>query len=152
MQGTTRKIVNIVFALSLFAAFVCALSLSSSNSSSLRGVTAFIAPPASAAVVANRVDISFRNGRGQEIGEGRPFPLDRVARGEQFTVHIRAQSYPICIQVRAANGFRREVIAHGEFRFTDRVPTNPSFDDVTITVLTLEGHRLAQRRLPIGRK
>lgn len=152
MQGTAKKIVNIVLALSLFAAFVCALSLSSSHQSSLASVAGIVAPEATAAPVANRVDISFRNSRGQEIGEGRPFPLDRVARGEQFSVQIRAQRYPICIQVRAANGFRREVIAHGEFRVSDRVPTNPSFDDVTVTVLSLEGHRLAHRRLPIGRK
>lgn len=149
MQNITKKIVNVVLALSLFVAFACALSLSSSPQSP---VTALVAPSAAAAPVVNHVDISFRNGRGQEIGEGRPFPLDRVSRGEQYTVIIRAQQYPICVQLRADNGYFRQWISHGEFRHTDRVSTNPSFDNATYTVLTLDGHRLAQRRLPIGRK
>jgi hypothetical protein len=147
MQSITKKFVNIALALSLLAAFVCALSLSSSSP-----VTVFVAPKASAAAAVNAVDISFCNERGQQIGEGRPFPLDRVARGEYYTVIVRAQQYPICIQQRAANGYFRQWVSHGEFRHTERVSTNPSFDNVTFTVLTLDGRRLAQRRLPIGRK
>jgi hypothetical protein len=149
MQSITKRTAGVVLALSLFIALACALSLSSSPQSP---VAAFAAPTAAAAPVPNHVDISFRNGRNQEIGEGRPFPLDRVARGEQYTVIIRAQQYPICVQLRAANGYFRQWVSHGEFRHTDRVPTNPSFDNATFTVLTLDGHRLAQRRLPIGRK
>ncbi len=146
MQTATRKFVTLAMTLSLFAAFVCALSFYATPASK---TASLLSPTASAAPVTNQVDIIFRNGSGQTIGGG---SVDRVARGEQVTVIVRAQQYPICVQVRAANGFQRQVIAHSEFRFTDRVPTNPSFDDIVVTALTLEGHRLAQRRLPIGRR
>ncbi len=146
MQTATKKFVTLFMSLSLFAAFVCALSLISASTSK---TAALLSPTASAAPVTNQADIIFRTASGQTIGGG---SVDRVARGEQFTVIVRAHQYPICVQVRAANGFQRQIIAHSEFRFTDRVPTNPSFDDVIVTALSLDGHRLAQRRLPIGRR
>lgn len=145
----TKRIATFATALSLFAALVATLSLLPSKKSA---AATFVAPAAEAAPAANRVDISFRNERGQEIGEGRPFPLDRVSRGEQYTVIVRAQQYPICIQLRAANGYQRQWTAQKEFRLTDRVPTNPSFDNAIFTVLDLNGHKLEQRRLPIGKK
>lgn len=147
-----NSFLKLSLALSLFVAIAAAINLNPAASSTAQ---AFRAPAVEAAPVpaANSADISFRNARGQEIGEGRPFPLDRVTRGEQFTVIVRAQQYPVKIRVRAANGFQREVLAHSEFRFQDQVPTNPSFDNVTVSVLNPQnGHTLEQRRLPIGRK
>jgi len=44
------------------------------------------------------------------------------------------------IQMRAANEHRRDWVSHGEFRLSERVSENPSFDNVTFTVLTLDGH------------
>lgn len=150
MQTITKKIVNIAMALSLLAVLACALSVSRSSPSSVAG---FVAPVASAAPAANRVDIDFFNGRGQEIGEGRPFPLDRVSRGEAFTVTVQAHQYPVRIQVQADNMFMQRVTANGPFRFSNRVPTDPSFDNVYVSVYSSDGKQLlAKRRLPIGTK
>lgn len=153
MQNNNNKpTLKFVLMLSVLAALVGVLSLVSTQSPT--GAPSLVpAVDAAPAPVVNNVDISFRNARGQEIGEGRPFPLDRVSRGEQFTSIVRAQQYPIKIRVRAANGFQREVTVHSEARFQDRVPTDPSFDNITVTVFAPStNHQLAQRRLPIGSK
>ncbi|MEY4166238.1 MAG: hypothetical protein ACOYLF_13415 [Blastocatellia bacterium] len=102
--------------------------------------------------VATDATIKFFNGNNQEIGSWRPFPLDRVARGERFTVKVTANRYPVMIRVKADNGFRREVWAHESFTFSDRVPNDTSFDNATVTVFNHHGYRIEERRLPIGRK
>lgn len=98
------------------------------------------------------VAIKFYNGKNQEIGSWRPFPLDRVARGEKFRVTVTSTIYPITIKAVADNR-RLNVtrVAHEAFEFKDIVPTDPYFDNVTVTVSYKNG-KVAERRLPIGRK
>lgn len=99
-----------------------------------------------------KVEIKFFNGKNQEIGSWRPFPLDRVARGEQFTVRVTSTIYPITIQAVADNQ-KLNVIqtVHHPFEFKNIVPTDPNFDNVTVKVF-YKGPKVAERRLPIGRK
>lgn len=152
MKSATQKTLKLALALSLLTAFVCALSLFAaphSATATLLSPTAEAAP----APVANSARITFKNSRGQEIGEGRPFPLDRVSRGERYAVIVDARSYPVRIVMRAANGYRREDIAYGWYCRYDTVSTNPSFDNVWVTVTdAANGHQLDSRRLPIGSK
>ena len=144
MQTTMQKTLKVVLALSLMAALAGALSLFTHSPS----MTA-----AAAAPVANSAQITFKNSRNQEIGEGRAFPLDRVARGERYALIVDARNYPVKIQVRAANGYRKDYTATSWFCVYDTVSTNPSFDNVIVTVIdAANGHQLASRRLPIGSK
>ncbi len=149
MQMITKRFAVMTLSLTLFAAFICGLSFFAAKGN---GAAELLSPAAAAAQATNRATISFFNGRGQEIGEGRPFPLDRVERGERFTATVSAERYPITIRVRAANGFQREVTSHTPTRFSDVVPTNPSFDNITVTVFGPNHHQIGERRLPIGRK
>lgn len=147
MQTTMQKTLKVVLALSLMAAFVGALNLFTHSQSSMAMAAAAAAP------AANSAQITFKNSRNQEIGEGRPFPLDRVTRGERYALIVDARNYPVKIQVRAANGYHKDYTARGWFCEYDTVSTNPSFDNVIVTVIDpANGHQLASRRLPIGTK
>ena len=151
MKSVVRKTLKFVSALSLFATFVGALSLFGSQSATGGGWLS--APAAEAAPAANSARITFKNSRGQEIGEGRPFPLDRVERGERYALIVEARNYPVRIEVRAANGYRRNYTARSWFCVYDTVSRNPSFDNVWVTVFdSATGHELDKRRLPIGSK
>lgn len=148
MKSATQKTLKFALALSLFAAFVGALSLCTTQNTGGSWLSAAEAAPA-----ANSARITFKNSRGQEIGEGRPFPLDRVSRGERYALIVDARSYPLRIEVRAANGYRKNYTATGSFCVYDTVSTNPSFDNVWVTVFDSKtGHQLDKRRLPIGSK
>lgn len=151
MKTATQKTLRFALAFFLLAAFVCALSLfSAPQSTTATLLTTVAAAPAPAA---NSARITFKNSRGQEIGDGRPFPLDRVSRGERYALIVDARSYPVRIQVRAANGYRKDYTASGWFCVYDTVSTSPSFDNVVVTVIDpANGHQLDSRRLPIGSK
>lgn len=148
MNSATQTGLRIALVLSLFAAFVGVLGLSAQQANP-DWDTASAAP----APVANSARIVFKNSKGQEISEGRPFPLDRVARGERYALIVEARNYPVRIQVRADNGYRKEYTAQGWFCVYDTVSKNPSFDNVWVTVFdSATGHQLDRRRLPIGSK
>ncbi len=152
MNTAIRKSLQLALAGSLMVAFACALSLLSASHSATasRLAPAVEAAPAPAF---NSARIIFKNSRGQEIGEGRPFPLDRVSRGERYAWIVEGPTAPVRIQQRAANGYRRDYNASGYICIWDTVSTNPSFDNVTFTVTDVAtGHQLASRRLPIGTK
>jgi hypothetical protein len=103
--------------------------------------------------LATKATIKFFNENNQEIGNWRPFPLDRVERGEEFTVTVSANSYPIKIVVRADNKFtktERDVMK--TFKLTKFVPLDPFFDNVIVSVYNEKGQLIEERRFPIGRK
>ena len=150
MKSATQKVLKLALALSLLAAFVGALGMFTTQSS---GTGWFAEPTASAAPVANSAHITFKNSKGQEIGEGRPYPLDRVARGERYALIVDARNYPVRIEVRADNGYRKVYTANSWFCVYNTVSRNPSFDNVEVTVFdSATNHQLAKRRLPIGSK
>ncbi len=103
--------------------------------------------------LATRATIKFFNENKQEIGSWRPFPLDRVARGEEFTVTVSADNYPIDIVVRADNKFKQtEKNVTKTFRVSKVVPLDPFFDNVIVSVYNQKGQLIETRRFPIGRK
>ncbi|HMV48983.1 MAG TPA: hypothetical protein PLQ88_10790 [Blastocatellia bacterium] len=150
MKSATQKTLKFALALFVFAAFVGALSLFTTKSG---GAGWLSAPAVEAAPVANSARIIFKNSKGQEIREGRPFPLDRVERGERYALIVEARNYPVRIEVRAANGYYKAYTASSWFCVYDTVSRNPSFDNVWVTVFdSATGHQLDRQRLPIGTK
>jgi hypothetical protein len=98
-------------------------------------------------------DIRFYNGAGQEVNSAKPFPQDRVSRGENYTVTVSSPGYPILIRLRADNGYVREWKVSGKFVERLIVPRDPSFDNAVFSVFNpTNWYCLNQRRLPIGRK
>lgn len=151
MKSATQKTLKFVLALSLLAAFVGALSMFTTNQST--GASWLSATKVEAAPVVSSARIIFKNSKGQEIGEGRAFPLDRVARGERYATIVEGNFSSVSVQVRAANGYRKNYTARNNYSCVfDTVSKNPSFDDVWVTVLDSSGRELARRRLPIGSK
>lgn len=152
MKSVTQKTLKFVLALSLLAAFAGALSLFTSNHSGEGGWLS--ASKVEAAPVVSSARITFKNSKGQVIGEGRPFPLDRVSRGERYSRIVEGNYSSVRVEVRAANGYRKVYTAKNGYSCeVDTVSTNPSFDNVWVTVFDAStGHQLDSRRLPIGSK
>ncbi len=149
MKSATQTTLKFVLAFSLFAAFVGALSMFTSNHSGWLSATKVEAAP-----VVSSARITFKNSKGQVIGEGRPFPLDRVSRGERYSRIVEGNYSSVRVEVRAANGYRKVYTARNGYSCeVDTVSTNPSFDNVWVTVFdSATGHQLDSRRLPIGSK
>jgi hypothetical protein len=96
--------------------------------------------------------IQLFNGKGQEIGNGRPYPLDRVGRGEVVTIKVTSPQYPLEITIRADNGYVRKFNAPCAFVHQMRISNSPFFDNAMVTVKNLTTKRVVERRIPIGRK
>jgi hypothetical protein len=96
--------------------------------------------------------IKLFNEKGQEIGNGRPYPLDRVGRGEVVTIQVTSPQYPLEITIRADNGYVRKFNAPCAFLHRMTISNSPSFDNATVIVKNLKANCVVQRRIPIGRK
>lgn len=96
--------------------------------------------------------IKLFNGKGQEIGNGRPYPLDRVGRGEVVTIEVTSPQYPLEITIHADNGYVRKFTAPCLFLHRMTISNSPFFDNATVTVKNLTTKRIVERRIPIGHK
>ena len=149
MQTVTRKLATFALTLTLCAAFVCALSLFAAD---FTDATSWMAPTASAAIQAP-ANVVFRNAQNRVIGEGRPYPYDRIARGEWYCATITAPRYPARVRIRTAVGVIQQFTINGQYYHVDTVPTNPSHDDMRFAVIDpTNGHTYIECRLPIGRR
>lgn len=147
MTRISKNFFRHILTVSFILMGISTLCLSSSSD-----LSKFYKAEAGALTAATQAQIKFYNGNNIEIGSWRGFPLDRVERGENFRVSVSANYYPIRILVQADNGFRQDVTSRTAFEFSNRVPKDPSFDNVTVYVYNHYGHKIAERRLPIGRK